>query len=260
MIVIIAGMPRSGSTFSFNIARELLQARGTVAWDTANSLPPASRLAATDHFILKSHHPDPEVLARMAAGEVKALCTYRRPADAIASWAGTFGFSLEDSVGAVRSWIDWHRGQRGRTHDIDYETLERDPLGAILGMQRFLLGSPDAAEAGRLSEAYDKRATFDKVSRMEMDEKTVDLGFSFYDRQTFFHRRHVRSLEPLTAEDTLTPSQLAAVRDALAGSGRAGKARLWHRSAGNGSVMPGHGSAVFHYSSTSSSFPVFGSR
>lgn len=30
MIVLISGMPRSGSTFSFNMAREVLQARGTL--------------------------------------------------------------------------------------------------------------------------------------------------------------------------------------------------------------------------------------
>jgi len=30
MIVLVAGMPRSGSTFSFNVARELLLARGSV--------------------------------------------------------------------------------------------------------------------------------------------------------------------------------------------------------------------------------------
>jgi hypothetical protein len=217
MIVIIAGMPRSGSTFSFNIARELLSARGSVTWGSDNSLPPDDALAASDHFILKSHHPDAAILARLAAGEVKAICTHRRPADAIASWAGTFGFSLDDSIAEMRSWMDWHRQQRGRTHDIDYAQIESDPLGVVLGIQSYLLGATDDAEAGRLRAAYDKQATFEKVVGMEKNERTVDLGFSYYDPQTFYHRRHVRSLATLTAEDSLTVDELAAVQSALAG-------------------------------------------
>jgi hypothetical protein len=215
MIVVIAGMPRSGSTFSFNIARELLLSRGTTAWGSANSLPPAQALARTEHFILKSHNPDAQVLEMMRNGHARAVCTYRKPEDAVASWSAAFGFSVPDSISTIRSWLEWHGAQR-HAHDIDYEQIETDPLSAIVGIGGHLLGEVSVDEAGALLHTYKKSATFERVTRMEKNDETVDLGFSYYDPQSFYHRRHVRSLDALTAEETLSESDLSQVRQALA--------------------------------------------
>jgi hypothetical protein len=215
MIVIIAGMPRSGSTFSFNIARELLQSRGSTAWASANSLPPADVIARTEHFILKSHHPDAQILEMMRRGEARAVCTYRKPEDAVASWSAAFGFSVPDSIATIRAWLDWHSAQH-HAHDIDYDQIETDPLAAIVGIGGHLLGGVRVDEAGALLQTYKKSATFERVARMEKNDETVDLGFSYYDPQSFYHRQHVRSLNALRAEETLSASELSQVRQALA--------------------------------------------
>ncbi|HEX6705406.1 MAG TPA: hypothetical protein VF169_11650 [Albitalea sp.] len=215
MIVIIAGMPRSGSTFSFNIARELLQARGTTAWASDNSLPPQAERPRVDHFILKSHQPDPQVCNLISSGQAKAICTYRKPEDAVASWAGTFGFSVSDSIASILGWLRWHAGQTG-TSDIDYRTIESDPLAVIIAIQACLLGSVEEQEARRLLERHNKRATYAKVVHMEKGVRMVDIGFSYYDPESFLHRGHVRSEQPLVAEDTLSAGEFAQVREALA--------------------------------------------
>lgn len=214
MIVIVGGMPRSGSTFSFNIVRELLLARGTVAWASDNVLPQPQVLEATEHFILKSHHPDPELLELMGSGAAKCICTYRRPEDAVASWSDTFGFSLVDSIATVRAWIQWHRVQHGSL-DIDFRAIESDALGCTLDIQRYLLGAEEAIEARRLAQAYDKAAVFERVNHMEKTSRTVDLGFSYYDPESFFHRRHVRSLDEAKAVHSLTVDELEAVRESF---------------------------------------------
>jgi hypothetical protein len=214
MIVIIAGMPRSGSTFSFNVVRELLLARGTAAWLSDNTLPPPEEMSRTDHFILKSHNPDPHVLGLIETGEAKAICTFRKPEDAVASWATAFGFSVAESVGMVRSWLEWHAPRRRCTHNIDYEQIEGDPMLAIESIAGYLLGKVDAEEAHRLLGVYNKNSVFDRVTEMERSG-TVDIGFSYYDPKSFFHRRHVRSLETATASETMSAEELLQVRQAF---------------------------------------------
>jgi hypothetical protein len=44
----------------------------------------------------------------------------------------------------------------------------------------------------------------------------TDLGFSYYDSRTFFHRRHVSEVRSRSAEQRLTPERLRMIRDSLA--------------------------------------------
>jgi len=103
MIVCILGMPRSGSTFSFNIARELLTARGTVHQASCSDLHPVLAAAPrVDHFLMKGHWPGDATINSIISGEARAVCTVRKPEDAIASWMTAFGFPLEQAI--VNGW------------------------------------------------------------------------------------------------------------------------------------------------------------
>jgi hypothetical protein len=42
-----------------------------------------------------------------------------------------------------------------------------------------------------------------------------DLGFSFYDKKTFFHRGHVSSIETVAAADRIGSEQVLAIRHVL---------------------------------------------
>ncbi|HEX6409545.1 MAG TPA: hypothetical protein VFZ88_03030, partial [Sphingomicrobium sp.] len=106
MIVFIAGMPRSGSTFSFNIARRLLEDRGSVYQEpTGDLLGAFERLGGAAHLLLKGHSADKVTLQLAQLGAMKVVCTVRKPADAIASWMTTFGFTLEQSLGHMEDWL-----------------------------------------------------------------------------------------------------------------------------------------------------------
>jgi len=55
MILIIAGMQRSGSTFSFNVAREIFGTRGGASALAIDSLEDVLALPnSTEHFIIKN--------------------------------------------------------------------------------------------------------------------------------------------------------------------------------------------------------------
>lgn len=55
MIVAVGGMYRSGSTFSFNIIREILSSFGSVVTLSDNSLP--NELVTQEHLIIKVGYP-----------------------------------------------------------------------------------------------------------------------------------------------------------------------------------------------------------
>jgi hypothetical protein len=69
MIVLVAGMPRSGSTFSFNVVREILQARGSVYYEAAGDLGgTVRRSGGARHVLLKCHEVDDSSRELVKAG------------------------------------------------------------------------------------------------------------------------------------------------------------------------------------------------
>ncbi|MFZ1317752.1 MAG: hypothetical protein WAQ56_00305, partial [Candidatus Nitrotoga sp.] len=59
MIAIIAGMQRSGSTFSFNVVRKLLEARGGVTVFSTDAFDEALDASMdSSNLIIKTHAPD----------------------------------------------------------------------------------------------------------------------------------------------------------------------------------------------------------
>ena len=91
MIVLIAGMPRSGSTFSFNVAREMLSVRGSVYQETCEDVVGVvGRSGGADHVLVKNHNLDEASLALARAGAMRVIMTVRRVEDAMASWLDAF--------------------------------------------------------------------------------------------------------------------------------------------------------------------------
>ena len=84
-------MPRSGSTFSFNVAREILSARGSVYQEPREDVVEAvSRSGGTDHMLVKGHNLDAVSLALARAGGMRIIMTVHRVEDAMASWLEMF--------------------------------------------------------------------------------------------------------------------------------------------------------------------------
>jgi len=80
MIVFVAGMPRSGSTFSFNVAREILSLRGTVYHEYSHTLTEVvARSAGADHILWKDHSTDEASMRLIELGAASVICTFRKP-------------------------------------------------------------------------------------------------------------------------------------------------------------------------------------
>jgi len=211
-------MIRSGSTFSFNIVKEILAQTGTVDISFANSIDSSvfSR-ADNQHFILKTHSPDEDILARIKNGSIRCVCTIRRPEDSIASLIRAFGFPLEFGIESVKQWLDWYPLVSKLVLSIDYGIIDLQHRLAITKIIEYIGLGSDEALIEILAERYDKSTLKARFDSLANDERTVDVGFSYYERQTFFHRRHISSLNSRSAALELSPIQIDQIRSELRG-------------------------------------------
>lgn len=217
MIAIIAGMQRSGSTFSFNVVRELLETRGGVTVFSTDAFEEALNASVNSkNLIIKTHAPDHLTNLLLKKNTLPCICTIRKPEDAIASWMRTFEFSLEESVAAYKGWLAWHRQMSKHVLNIDYGEIERMPLLVVLKIGRYLVRDIKINEVIRIWWRFRKSAVYKSTQRLQKDAHEIaDIGFSYYDKTTFFHRRHVSSLEMTSAHEVLTQQQIAFVRHEL---------------------------------------------
>jgi hypothetical protein len=212
-------MRRSGSTFSFNVAREILESRGGCAVAPPRlSLTEAlsARRPGIHHLVVKTHSPDSMIDGVLAGKAAKCICTIRKPEDAIASWVDAFGFSLAESIEAYRKWLSWHRRSSGGALNIAYHELERAPWRTVLKIGRYLVDDFTVMESLSIWWRYRKAAVYRRTKAMDRDgEGVTDVGFSYYDSRTFFHRGHVSSLKARVARDVLSVADIEYVRREL---------------------------------------------
>jgi hypothetical protein len=218
MIVLIAGMPRSGSTFSLNVAREVLRARGTThQLPVEDVIGAVCRSGGTSHVLVKGHNLDEPSLALARAGAMRIIMTVRRVEDALASWFTAFGAIPEDqSLQMMRNWLKLFAQLRAHSLIVPYEQIDRNPSFAAWRIARYLY-PVGPAEAIAIARRYRKAEVKRRTDELCVSAPgIVDAGFSHYDKQTFFHRRHVAALQSRPAEQVLPKEALARIRQTLA--------------------------------------------
>jgi hypothetical protein len=218
MIVLIAGMPRSGSTFSFNVAREILSARGSVYQEPCEDVIGAvGRSGGTDHVLVKGHNLDAASLALALAGGMRIIMTVRRVEDAVASWLETFDTVSESvTLDMMLAWLALYGQLRPKALIVPYEQIDRRPWLAVLRIARAICPVVYPSEVLRITRALNKAVVKREADELTRNDPNVrDAGFSYWHAQTFFHRRHVSHLRSRPAEQRLTPERLQMIRAAL---------------------------------------------
>lgn len=216
MIVVIAGMPRSGSTYTFNVARELLQmSRRGVNQITTNDFNEAMIEATNQNLIIKSHFPDETLLKLMSVGAVYCVCSYRSPEDAIASWMRTFDHPLEESIETVKTWLQHYEKIKPYALTVSYSTIDELPLKAILQIAFHLKIRLSLKSYFNIWIKYRKKKLFHSLKTMPKDENTQDMGFTYFNKDSYFHRRHINAIKSEKASDLLSYEELNSIRQRL---------------------------------------------
>src|SRR5271165_4773901 len=218
MIVFVAGMPRSGSTFGFNVARELLIRRGTVHQEqSASLLDTIDRSGGADHVLCHGHAADKATLRLVGLGVVKVVCTVRRPEDAIASEMECFGDTLDTCLEHVGNWFTMFERLRDRSLIVCYEQIDSRPRHAALRIAQHICPDYSPEELDQIARKYVKENVMRMTHTLRVDENRLyDLGHTYYNQQTFFHRRHVSALVSRPASERIGADAVSYVREAFA--------------------------------------------
>jgi len=219
MIVFVGGMPRSGSTFAFNVVRDVLLARGSVHQEATNDLIGAvGRAGDAAHIIIKAHSLDEPVLTIARHGAFRTIITIRRIEDAIASWLEVFP-DLPDPVcwDMMRGWLNLYRQIGSTGLRMSYDTIDRRVWVAAWKIGRYIARDVTPFEINRIVWRYRKAAVKERADALSSaDENIESAGWTYYDKATFFHRRHVSSLVSVPAERRLSADILRRVRSEFA--------------------------------------------
>jgi hypothetical protein len=206
---------RSGSTFSFNIAREHLQRVGRVVVAVADSFDGAIWSPEGVHSIIKGHAPADSVTRGIQTGYIRCICTIRKPEDAIASFMHTFGFDLEQLIGQAANWLAWYSRVASRVLTIQYQLIDEFPATAISLIDRYLTGDSCENRSEILAKKYSKSLLKLQLDGLQENSHTTNIGFSYYNKETLFHRRHISSVVSRSAEDVLSAADVQRIRTAL---------------------------------------------
>ena len=116
--ILSAGMVGSGSTFIFNVAREILTCDSTYPTHALYSDDWQPEFDADSHLLLKCHYGSPSLYAAIQAGGFLPLVTVRHPGDSLCSDMERFRLPFDRALMRVRtslafaaalSWIDGAR-------------------------------------------------------------------------------------------------------------------------------------------------------
>jgi hypothetical protein len=222
MIVICNGMPRSASTWSFNITLSLIgrcfpgeTVHGGYDENVAQFL--GSAAAGTRHLVLKCRTLDGVGRTLSRAGAVKVVYTWRDVADAVVSSANMFGGDFETILETMRGSLELYRFHRqtGNAAILRYDEIIGDPRKAVGQVGRYLgLGSLATGIIDGVAQENSLERTRERVERMDTGdegERLVTAGNSAYDPQTLLHRRHIRNGRSGDGRRILSAGQLARI-------------------------------------------------
>ena len=217
MVLFIGGMPRSGSTFTFAVAREILLMSGSVyARPGADYVGTNAAAGSAQYLVLKAHKADDFVIDEIQNRRFRCICSVRSLEDAVASWIETFDFSVEQTIIDMRSWVAMYLRIENSCLTISYDDIENRPQNTVARIAEYLEIPVGRDQAASIASVYSKKAVRQWTNALSKDDPMVrNKGFTWYDINTLFHRRHVSSLAHRPASQRISATDLERLKSAL---------------------------------------------
>jgi hypothetical protein len=242
MFVCCTGMARSGSTWSFNVCRELLEATGEPLiagyYGERQALDAFIESRGLEdfpgHVLLKLHQPAERLLGAICEGRARNVFTLRDPRDCLRSRMAFEGKPFEDALMGVAGNLIMYNLFAGTTESlfVRYEEMSLDPVSEIRRIAGYLGLAADEAEVARIAEATGLEAARRKVAGLDRrcDSGTIEIGGRRIDTETCLQTGHIRDGRPGAWREALDPAERvtanAVLREWLTGLGYADEEEL----------------------------------
>lgn len=242
MFVCCTGMARSGSTWSFNVCRELLETTGEPLiagyygeGEALDDFIESRGLEAfPGHVLLKLHQPAERLLGMICEGRARNVFTLRDPRDCLRSRMAFEDKPFEDALMGVAGNLIMYNLFAGVTDTlfVRYEKMAVDPAAEIRRLAHYLDLAPDEGEVSRIVAATGLAAARQKVAGLDrrQDAGMMEIGGRRIDTETCLQTGHIRDgragawRETLDRAERITAS--AVLREWLIGLGYAEAAEL----------------------------------
>ena len=228
-------MPRSGSTWAYNVARSLLRCSGN---DVLPELMPTSeeeiarmgRSAQKEPRVnsvwcLKSH-----LLLKNPPRINRFISTFRNPRDALLSYVRFTGCDFGDALEALHIWKHLYMHYHGMPSDmalcVDYEDITDKPLEVARRIAGFLGLTVDGKTIAAIVESFSREKVRELTTKLESSAGTPDRptmsiprgdgSIRLCDRLTGFQAGHIAPSGTGNAPAWLNEQQLRAIDEIAA--------------------------------------------
>jgi glycosyltransferase involved in cell wall biosynthesis len=222
MLVVCAGMPRSASTWQYQVASELVERKGLGL--RAGFVPSSTLRPATEGWqVVKWHDADPGYAAALASGAARALYSYRDLRDVVFSAMHKTATDFDELVvrgrfveTAIANDAFW-RSQPGVLAQ-EYDAILSDPCAGVRAIAAHLGIAVDEGEVAAVAAACSAAANRARAAQLreELASRGVDLADPRHalrhDGRTQVHWNHIRDGAPGWRE-LATPAQRRELRD-----------------------------------------------
>lgn len=205
-ITLCTGMLRSGSTWSFNVCRLLLQHIAnrdgqpfTSFYRDHQTLDKYLIENATKQngqLVVKVHSPAEYAMQLIYTGKANNIYTYRDPRDCVASHQTYDDVSFDISVALIRTNLLFMDEYRKSNHSlyIAYEEMMRDPLQQINKIVNYLKLDIDSNIIEEIHQQTNYEASKNIVSELETSTNSNVYRDREHvvDGQTLLHQNHIQ--------------------------------------------------------------------
>jgi hypothetical protein len=209
MQIICDGMQRSGSTWSYHVARGLLlrcrpgeEIHCSYLEDVAEFI--ASAPASARHTLLKTHLLDPTGKALARSGAARFIYTWRNLPDVTASFLAIFGGDFEHAFLAITNSLVIYRFHVRERNALllGYDEIMHSPREAIARVAAYLGLEPAESDIAALAH---EQSLPEVRRRLEQGETSHDP----HAPETMLHPHHIQKGGSGYGAKILTPEQLA---------------------------------------------------
>ena len=180
-IIFIAGMPRSGSMWTYNVCRRVVTAAGKKPWPDE---VPLDESPAIQHAL--SHPPAPDQVYcikshfQIPVGKphMRIICNYRDIRDATLSYMRFMKCSFEQALAAARGSMDLtdHYLQPDDPHvlPIRYDTILNQPQQTISTLAGFLSLPVEKAVIAHIAESLSREAVARQLEKLKTGKNNIE--------------------------------------------------------------------------------------
>jgi hypothetical protein len=233
MLVLCNGMPRSASTWSYNVTMALLRRTAQeVCGDYDENLHrflcglPASCV----HAVLKCHSLDAAGLGLAQLQAAKVVYTWRDLADATASFMTMFDVDFEHTIALMSNSLDlYRRHRRNGALILSYEAITQQPTESVAAVASYLNVAVRQEQVAEIAEANSfgrMRERVKEITMLDYGERMVRHDRTSYDPDTLLHINHIRDGSSGYGATRLTQAQLRRLEKLLREKGELDVAAL----------------------------------